>query len=422
MLKKAEKMRSSLPAQGTSWNKIEAALRGAKSNDYDWKGGRLPLYVYWRDEALYRVAKDAASLFFVENGLGKRAFPSAQQLETDVIDMVLGLMQAGPDAVGNFTSGGTESIFLAAKTARDYALAMRPGISQPKMVLPQSAHPAFDKAAHYLSMTVVRVPLRSDYRADVEGMRDAVDDDAVLLVASAPAYPHGRFDPIDEIAQLGRERDLWVHVDACVGGMLSPFVQRLGYDIPPYDFSVDGVSSISVDLHKYGFCAKGASTLLFRDAELQRFIGFEFNNWPRGKYFTETFLGTRPASPIASAWAVMNFLGEEGYLDIARTTMETKARVQAGIGEIAGLATLEPSELSFLLYYSTDDDLDINAVASGMADLGWFVGRCNAPSAIHLMFNPVHAPVVDEYLQDLKDVVRRVRETGCVGVMDEQTY
>ncbi|MEM7121418.1 MAG: aspartate aminotransferase family protein [Pseudomonadota bacterium] len=415
-------MTMSLPEKGRAWPELKEQMVGAKADDYAWERGRLPLYVYWRDEELGQVAREASSLFFVENGMGKRAFPSVQKLEQDVITMVLGLMQAGPAAAGNFTSGGTESIFLAVKTARDFARARRPDIGKPRIVLARSAHPAFNKAAHYLDMDVIRVPLRDDFRADVDAMANALDDNTVLIVGSAPAYPHGVFDPIEALADLARAHDLWLHVDACVGGLLSPFVRRLGYDIPPFDFAVDGVTSMSADLHKYGFTAKGASVLMFHDKSLQEHLRFTFDEWPRGIYATDTFLGTRPASPVASAWAVMNYLGEEGYLDIARTTMTTKARFAQGLAAIPGLEVLEPNELSFLLYRSNDPDLNIDAVADGMTERGWFVGRCVEPPSIQLMFNPVHAEIIGEYLDDLAIVVDQVRSTGRVGVLDKATY
>lgn len=416
-------MNMQLPKRGTAWRDLKQRLEASKSGDYAWRRGRLPLYVYWRDEALCEVAREASSLFFMENGLGRRAFPSVEHLEAEVISMMLGLMRAPSGAAGNFTSGGTESIFLAVKTARDRARAERPGHdARLKVVAPQSAHPAFDKAAQYLDMTVVRVPLAADFRVDVSAMAAAIDDSTVMMVGSAPGYPHGVFDPIAALAAVAAERGVWLHVDACVGGLLSPFVRRLGYPVPQYDFALEGVTSISADLHKYGFSAKGASVLLFRDAALQDYLRFHFDNWPRGTYRTETFQGTRPAGPVASAWAVMNHLGEEGYLDIARTIMATKKAFAAGIAEIPGLAVVTPSELSFLLYRSDDPDVNIDAVAEGLGQRGWFVGRCLEPSSIHLMFNPVHAAITEEYLEDLRTVVRHVRRTGRVGVLDTHTY
>lgn len=410
-----------LPRNGRCWSEVRAQLEAAKADDYAWNRGRLPLYVYWGSAELGQVAREASSLFFVENGLGKRAFPSVQTLERDVVDMVLGLMNGGGTAVGNFTSGGTESIFLAVKAAREHARETR-GLRRAEIVAPRSAHPAFNKAACYLDMTVVRAPLGRDFRADIAAMRDAITPSTAMLVVSAPAYPHGVFDGIEAAADLARAHGLWLHVDACVGGMLAPFARQLGYDVPPFDFSIEGVTSLSVDLHKYGYAAKGASVVMFRDATLQRHLRFQFADWPRGNYVTDTFLGTRPGSPVASAWAVMNYLGEEGYLDLARTTMETRARFAEGIASIHGLEVLQPGDLSFLLYHSIDPAVDINAVAEGMAECGWFVGRCNEPPSIHLMFNPIHADITDEYLRDLRSVTEHVRETRQTAALDMHTY
>lgn len=411
-----------LPRAGTSWDALKSELIDAKKGDLDWRAGRLPLYVYWRDEALHRVAEEAYQLYFIENGLGRKAFPSVGRLERDVIEMALGLFGAGEDAGGSFTAGGTESIFQAVKTARDRARAERPRMRAPKIVVPYSAHPAFNKAAHYLNLEVVRTPLGREFRADVDALEAAIDDDTVLVAGSAPGFPHGAFDPIARLGEIAAERDVWLHVDACVGGFLSPFLRELGEPIPAFDFRVPGVTSLSADLHKYGFAAKGASLILFRDKALQRFQRFEFDNWPRGHYATETFLGTRPGGPVAAAWAVLKFLGKQGYLDIAGIIMDAKQRLIRGIEAIEGLRVIPPSELSFVLYGSADPAVDIAAVAEGMTTRGWFVGVSVEPPAIHLMLNPVHAPIIDGYLADLAASVAEARRTRRVATVDSRTY
>ena len=416
--------RAKLPANGKAWDELAARLETAKSGDLDWRKGRLPLYVYWLDDALHRVSQNAYTAYFIENGLGRRAFPSVGTLEREVLSMALDLLHAPETADGSFTSGGTESIFQAVKTCRERARAEEriPAGARGRLVLPRSAHPAFNKAAHYLDLDVTRVPLGADFRAAPEALARAIDPHTIMIVGSAPSYPHGAFDPIETLACIARERDLWLHVDACVGGMLAPFMRSLGEPIPPFDFTVPGVTSLSVDLHKYGFAAKGASLFLLRDGALKRYQRFEFEDWPRGSYVTETFLGTRPAGPVASAWAVMNYLGEEGYLKIARIIIDTKAQLATGIAAIPGLEILAPSELSFLLYRSVDSDLDINAIAEGLAERGWFVGRSLEPPAIHLMVNPVHASTAEEYLDHLRSVVADVRARKAVGTVDRETY
>ncbi|HET8726762.1 MAG TPA: aspartate aminotransferase family protein [Alphaproteobacteria bacterium] len=411
-----------LPKQGSPWSEIKSALLDAKREDYSWRRGRVPLYVYYRDQELFQVASEAYTLFFAENALGRRAFPSLSRLEADVVGMALKLFQAGAEAGGSFTSGGTESIFQAVKTARDWARARRPDIDCPTIIVPRTAHPAFNKAGHFLGVTVIRVPVRDDYRADIAAMRAAVTPDTIMLVGSAPSYPHGVFDPLKELSRLAVERGLWLHIDACLGGFLAPFAARAGYPVPEFDFALPGVTSLSADLHKYGYTAKGASVVLFRDAGLQEHQRFEFRDWPRGLYGTDTFLGTRPGGPIASAWAVMNYLGEQGYIQIAQTIMDTKARLIEGLRSIDGLEIVEPTDLCILLYRSRDLEVDINAVADGMGELGWFVGRSMEPPAVHLALNTVHAPIVDEYIDDLSRVVRQVRACRTVGIIDERTY
>ena len=336
--------------------------------------------------------------------------------------MTLELFGGGPRAVGTFTSGGTESQFLALKAARNKARAERPRLSEPKVVVARTCHPSISKAAHYLGLEVVRVPVLENFRADIDAMRRAVDDKTIMLVGSAPGYTHGVFDPITELGQLALNRGLWLHIDACLGGFLAPFARMEGYPIPAFDFKVPGVTSLAADLHKYGFSAKGASVLLLEDAALQPYQRYEFRDWPRGLYRTDTFLGSRPGGPAASAWSVMNYLGEAGYRRLARKIMETKERLIAGIERIAGLEVVRPSELCMLLYRSRDAGLDINAVAEGMSALGWFVGRCLDPLAIHFAINPVHTPIIDDYLQDLGDVTQDVRRTGRVGRVNEHTY
>ncbi|WP_051236939.1 pyridoxal phosphate-dependent decarboxylase family protein [Ottowia thiooxydans] len=419
--------RTQLPATGTSWKDLEVALQEAKASDYQWKEGRMALYVYWLDEQLAAVAKEASSLFFMENGLGRKAFPSVQKLESEVIGMALSLFHAPPSAGGSFTSGGTESIFQAVKTARSVKRAAQAaqGVDRARcnIVIPRTAHPAFDKAAYTLDMDVIRVPVLANFRADVAAMADAIDSNTAMIVGSAPGYPYGVFDPIAELSDLAVEKKLLLHVDACVGGFLAPFMKMNGSSIPNFDFALPGVSSLSADIHKYGFSAKGASLILYRDQALKQHQVFAFDDWPRGAYSTETFLGTRAASPVASAWAVMNYLGKEGYQKIASIVEETQQKMIAGVNSISELEVVQPhSELSFVLYRSRCSDVDINAVADCMDEKGWFVGRNVEPVAIHFMVNPVHAPVLERYLADLAECVTLVKTEKLVGVLDTTTY
>jgi glutamate/tyrosine decarboxylase-like PLP-dependent enzyme len=271
-------------------------------NDLDWRRGRHSAYVWYANDEIRRVAQNAYSMFMTENGLGMRVFHSLRQMHAEVVQMVLELL-GGPDGAGQMSSGGTESIFLAAKAARDRARHTRPHVTAPEIIAPHSAHPAINKAAHYLGMEIKRVPVGSDFRADPDAVAAAVTSNTVMLYTSAPAFSLGIIDPVERLGSLALKHDVWLHVDACVGGILGPFVRRLGHPVPRFDFSVPGVSSISADLHKSGYTPKGASTVLFRSSELQEYSGFDFDDWPSGRYQSLTFTGTHPGGAIAAAWA-----------------------------------------------------------------------------------------------------------------------
>ena len=412
----------SIPIDGRDWRDIREDLISMKRDDFDWRAGRLSIYVYFDNDELLRVSRDAYDLYFSENALGKRAFPSLARMENDVLRMCLSLFKAPAGASGSFTSGGTESIFLAMKTARDcYRSRHGPGI-RTNAIVPMTAHPAFDKAAQYLDVDVTRIPVGSDLRCDVASMREAINERTALIAGSAPCYPFGVFDPIAGLASLAAERNVWLHVDACLGGFIAPFARDEGWPIPEFDFSIPGVTSLSADLHKFGFAARGASVVLYRTPELHAHQAFQFDSWPRGSYATTTFLGSRPGGSIASAWAVMQYLGQTGYRRIARTTMETKHRLVRGIEGIAGLAVVRPSELNIAVYTSVDRSLNINAVADALGGKGWFVGRSKNPEGIHVAVNPVHAAITGQYLEDLTQACDEVGALGTIGKYENNSY
>ncbi|MBX9947484.1 MAG: aspartate aminotransferase family protein [Reyranella sp.] len=412
-----------LPEKGLAWPEIEARLQDAKKGDFSWRDGRMALYYYYLDDALAEVQKRAYEAFWTENSLGKRAFPSLAKLEGDVVDFGLSLTNAPADAAGTFTSGGSESIFLAVQTARDWARATK-GIDRPNFVVPRTAHPAFTRAGHALGVDVRRVPTtRNDFKADVAAIASKLDDNTVGLVGSAPCYPFGVFDPIRELGALAQARGLWLHVDACVGGFLSPFVKRLGHAIPDWDFTVPGVTSISADLHKHGMAAKGASLMMVRSKELkEKHQLFDFHDWERGPYVSYTMQGTRPGGAVASAWAVLHHLGDEGYMRCAGMIMDNKKALVAGIGRIPGLAVLEPSELSIFVTRSADPGLDIGAVSDAMGTRGWLIGRQAEPAGIHMHLNPSHERMVGEYLTDLAWAVAQARQSGARPQATGSTY
>lgn len=409
------------PEKGLAPAALFEEMEHARRDDVDWKRGRVALFVHYAGEDVLAVAKEAYTRFFSENGLGLKAFPSLRKFEDEVVAWSLDLLGAGPAATGAMTSGGTESIFMALKTARDHARAERPQVKEPEVVAPISAHPAFDKAAHYLCMKVRRIPVRADFRADIPAMRAALSPDTIMLVGSAPCFPYGVFDDIPALGALATEKGLWLHVDACVGGFLAPFVRRLGHPVPPFDFSVAGVRSMSADLHKYGFAAKGASVVLLADRALRPYMAFDFDNWPRGKYTAATFAGSRPGGGIAAAWAVMRYLGVEGYMRLARSIMDARKRMIDGINRIEGLQVVGTPDLSILGL--TAHGIDIHAVAEELGRKGWFVSTMAEPPGIHLgMLTLAHAAHADEYLADLAAAVAEVRGKNLTARAREVTY
>jgi glutamate/tyrosine decarboxylase-like PLP-dependent enzyme len=377
-----------------------------RSRDARWHDGRTFSLVYHDTDEHLQLLRDAYSLFLAENALNPMAFPSLRRMETEVISMVAGLLGGNDEVVGSMTSGGTESLFLAMKTYRDQARKERPQITAPEVVLPTTAHPALLKSAHYLNVKPVLVPPRADFRADVAAMAQAITPQTLFLVGSAPAYPHGVIDPIGELSELALSRSLPLHVDACVGGFLLPFVSQLGHPIPPFDFRVPGVTSMSADLHKYGFAAKGASTVMYKTPALRRHQFYVYSGWPGGLFGSATVLGTRPGGAIAAAWASLNALGMEGYLRIAATIMKTTRALIDGISTIPGLVVLGQPDCGVFAFAAEGPDL--MAIADQMEERGWHIDRQQHPTSIHLTITPAHAPIVDRYLSDLRETVAYV--------------
>jgi glutamate/tyrosine decarboxylase-like PLP-dependent enzyme len=319
------------------------------------------------------------------------------------------------------TTGGTESIIQAVQTCRDWTREQRgkPGL-RGNIVAPESLHPAFDKGARLMDLEIRRAPVGPDFRADVAAMEALIDENTLMLVGSAPCFPYGVIDPIAEIGALAERRGLWLHVDACVGGYLAPFARRIGCDIPDFDFSVPAVTSISADLHKFGFCPKPASTVFYRDPDKARLHAFDFNAWPNGRFSTATIVGTRPAGGVAAAWATMQFLGVEGYERVARELMEFIDRYKAGVGAIDGLQVLGRPHLSIVAFGA--QDFDIFAVAERLSAKGWLPGLVQRPKAIHRMMSLLHAPSLEEYLADLRECVTAVRTKAAAPSSLEATY
>lgn len=396
----------SMPEKGSSWAEVRAALVDAGRDDVNWRDARTAVYVFNPGEDVMQVAKDAYALYQSENGLGMAAFPSIKSMEDDVVSMGLRLLNGPDEACGNMTSGGTESIMLAVKACRDQAAAAGRDVLGGRIVVPRSAHPAFDKAARYLGLEVVRVPVAKDFTADVEAMAAAIDAKTLMLVGSAPCFPYGVMDPIAQLGEVAEAHDVWLHVDACVGGYFAPFARMNGIELPEFDFSVPAVRSMSADLHKYGYAAKGASTIFHRSQAQRDFQGFSFDDWPAGGMTTPTLAGTRPGGAFASAWAVMHYLGVEGYREKTRLVTDTRVKLMSAIDAIDGLHTFGDPQLGLFAFGA--ERANIFAIWGRLKAKGWFTGVITEPKGIQLMLSPAHAAVADDYLVDLREALTAV--------------
>ena len=388
-----------MPERGWSKDEVVERLLAKRANDAQWQTGRTFGMVYDGGPEVHEVAEAVAVLFLHDNALNTFAFPSLAEIQSEVVGICADLFHAPAGAAGFMTSGGTESLLMAVKAARERGRAER-GITAPEMVIADSAHAAFHKAGHYFGVKVNKVPVGPDYRADVAAMAAAVNDNTVLVAGSAPQYPQGVIDPIPELAALASSVGASFHTDACMGGFVLPFMERLGETVAPWDFRVDGVTTISADLHKLGYAPKGASVLLHRSKELRRYQTFVFEDWLGGFYASPAMQGTRPAMPMACAWAVLHHLGLEGYLRLTSATIDATRRMAAGIRSIDGLSIVGEPEAHVLAF--TGDGIDVFALGDAMQARGWFHDRQKPPDSLHATVSAGNAPVIDEYLADLR--------------------
>ncbi len=398
-----------IPEKGLDPDKILQTMKDYGQDDANYKDARTWSLVYYLGEEHTDFLKKAYGQYFSENGLNPMAFQSLRRFEYEVVRMAVHMLNGGPEAVGTMTSGGTESCLLSVKTYRDLARARRPWIRHPEMVAPETIHVAFEKGAEYFGLKLRRAPVGQDGRVNLKAYKRLINRNTVALFASAPNYPHGMVDPIEEIAAIARKKKLPFHVDGCLGGFFLPWVEKLGYPIPPFDFRVEGVTSMSADIHKYGYAAKGASVVLYRNMDYMKHQMFVYESWSGGVYASPALLGTRPGGSIAAAWATLNRMGEEGYLERAKVVMETTRRLMNGIRAIPELDIVGSPQASVFAYRSNDPDLDIYAVADVLEERGWNVDRQQNPEALHAMVTPQHEKIVDQYLSDLNEAVTRVK-------------
>ncbi len=389
---------------------VLADLRAKRSDDVAWAEGRTFGMVYDGGPTVHEVIDGAARLFLHDNALNTQAFPSLGAIQSEVVGWTAALLHGPESAAGFLTSGGTESILCAVLAARERAQRER-NIHQPEMVVAESAHAAFHKAAHLFGITLHQTPVGPDWRVDLDAMADAINDHTILVVGSAPQYPQGVMDPIPEIAELAASVGANCHVDACMGGFVLPFAEMIGREVPPWDFRVDGVTSISADIHKLGYAPKGVSVVLHRTKELRRYQTFVFDGWLGGFYASPNLQGSRSGLPMASAWAVMQHLGTDGYRDLTRVTLDAADRLRAGIAELDRVQVLGGDAYHLIALAAADDDdqpLDMFTLGDALAEHGWFHDRQTPPDSLHSTVSNGNAPHVDDYLDTLESCIATV--------------
>lgn len=394
-----------IPATGVNKEQLLQQMQELFNSNTDPYGGRLFAYSYSAENQEFKAFQEKAHNMFINtNGLNAMAFPSLRKFEVEVVAMTASLLH-GPQAVGTMTSGGTESILMAVKACRGWGRTRH--ITEPELILPASAHPAFYKACEYLSVKPIVIPLGPDFAVRTDLVEAAITRNTIAIVGSAPSYPQGVMDPIEELGQIALRHKLLFHVDACIGGWILPWLEQLGQPVPLWDFRCPGVSSISADVHKYGYASKGASTVLYADDALRREQFYAYAEWPGGLFVSPSMLGTRPGGVIAAAWASIVALGQDGYLNLARNSLETTQYFIQEINSIPGLYILGNPVGTLISFASKTEN--ILAVADVMEQqYHWTMERQQNPSCIHCTVNPAHSKVRAAFVADLRAAVAHV--------------
>jgi glutamate/tyrosine decarboxylase-like PLP-dependent enzyme len=404
-----------IPATGLSAQRIASSFDEMSARDVQWRDGKAFSLAYNAGPEVLAIAEEAYRRFSGANALNTAAFPSLRQMQGEVLEMAGVWLGSPADVAGYFTSGGTESILMAVKAARDQ-FRTESSITHPNMVLPTSAHAAFDKAAAYFGVELRRVDVLPDWRADVEAMAKMIDQNTILIIGSAPQYPQGVIDDIPALAALALQRKVNCHVDACMGGVSLAYLSRLGHQIPPWNLRVDGVTSISVDLHKFGYTSKGASVIMYASKRLRSYQGFITDQWLGGMYASSGMLGTKSGGAIAAAWAVMHFLGDDGYLRLTRSARVATEKLAHHISNHSELSLLAQPDALLLSFVAREPQrLNVYAVADEMWARGWYVDRQEPPQSLHCTVNAVHESVIDSMLADLDACISTVLDTGRSG-------
>jgi sphinganine-1-phosphate aldolase len=403
---------SRLPEAGMEREAILAEMEKLTSIEQArWKDGYVSGAVYHGDETHVDFLNRVYAINSQSNPLHADVWPSTTKFEAEIVSMTAGMLGADKtdDTIaGTLSSGGTESILLAMKTYRDWARDKK-HITRPEIIAPTTAHAAFDKAAEYFGVRTIRVPVGPDFRADVAATKAAMAENTIALVGSAPPFPHGIVDPIEELSELARQHGCGFHTDACLGGFILPWAEKLGYDVPPFDFRLPGVTSISADTHKYGYAAKGTSVILYRGTDLRHYQYFSVADWPGGLYFSPTFAGSRPGALSATCWAAMVSMGEKGYLEAARRILETTTWLKQEMRKIPEIKVI--GDPLFLIAFQSET-LNVYKISEFMSQRHWGLNGLHLPPSVHICLTLRHTQpgVKERFMEDLKAAVEYVKQ------------
>ena len=397
---------------GLTKEEIHQQWQAYTADDMKWQEGKFFGYVYYPGDEYYKIINEAYAKFSVTNALNPAVFSSLKKMENEVVQMAASLLHGDENVSGSMTSGGTESIFMAVKAAKEWAKKNK-HTKNPLMLLAETAHPAFCKAADTIEFNYKLIKVDPNFQLDIEDLKKHVSTDTVLIVGSAPSYPQGMIDPIEEIAAIAKQHKCLLHVDACVGGFILPFLKMEGVDLPKFDFEIDGVTSISADVHKYGYAAKGASVVLYKNAELRKGQFYVKTDWSGGIYGSPSFMGTRGGGPIAAAWTALNHIGEDGYRRMAKETFEETMFIKKSIEEeIPELKILGNPKATLFAFAS--DTLDVYEVADELAELGWTINRQQLPASLHVLLNYIHVGKGELFVNDLKTAVQKAKRFSMI--------
>ncbi|MBI5840440.1 MAG: aminotransferase class V-fold PLP-dependent enzyme [Chloroflexi bacterium] len=399
-----------IPEAGRGRAEILGEMEAMRAQEEShWKDGFVSGAVYHGDAEHIEFLNQVYAINSQSNPLHSDVWPSAAKFEAEIVAMTADMLGgAGQGIFGTVSSGGTESIMLAMKTYRDRAREER-GITRPEMIAPVTAHAAFDKASQYFKIKMVHIPVDENFRADANAARKAINRNTIVIAGSAPSFPHGAIDPIPELSELAHRHNIGFHTDACLGGFVLPWAEKLGYPVPPFDFRLPGVTSISVDTHKYGYAAKGTSVILYRGRELLHYQYYTTSEWPGGLYFSPTFAGSRPGALSAACWAALTSVGAQGYMDATQRILETANAIKDGIRQIPELRLL--GDPLFVVAFASDS-LDVYKVLDFMSRKKWSLNGLHKPSCVHLCVTLRHTQpgIAERFISDLREAAAYVKD------------